>query len=224
MFLSKIALVPSHDTKNELARLQKNGVYASHQLLWKLFTEENERPFLFREEQASNGMPEYYVLSEKAPKTTSPLFHIQSKPFAPILSSGQRLAYKLRVNPTICMTDKQGKQRRHDVMMHAKRCATESGATTPADINLAMEQAAIAWLANKPRLERWGITLDSAPLIECYTQHRSDKKHNHTIRFSSVDFDGVLTVQDPTVFLSQYQQGFGRARGLGCGLMLIRPI
>ena len=224
MFLSKIALLSSYDTKNELARLHKNGAYASHQLLWKLFTEESKRPFLFREEQASNGMPEYYVLSAHEPKATSSLFHIQSKPFAPLLSSGQRLAYKLRVNPTICLTDAQGKQRRHDVMMHAKRCATERGVTTPADINLAMEHAAIAWLANEPRLERWGITLDSAPLIECYTQHCCYKKHNHTIRFSSVDFDGVLTVQDPSVFLRQYQQGFGRARGLGCGLMLIRPV
>ena len=36
------------------------------------------------------------------------------------------------------------------------------------------------------------------------------------------DFDGVLRVTAPDIFLAALAQGFGKAKGFGCGLMLIR--
>jgi CRISPR system Cascade subunit CasE len=79
-------------------------------------------------------------------------------------------------------------------------------------------------VATQARLSTWGVTLDALPDIERYTQHSSQKKGGHTIRFSSVDFQGMLTVADPQTFSHQYRLGFGRAKAMGCGLMLIRPI
>ncbi len=37
-----------------------------------------------------------------------------------------------------------------------------------------------------------------------------------------LDYEGVLTVEDPVLFLSALTVGFGRARAFGCGLMLVR--
>lgn len=42
--------------------------------------------------------------------------------------------------------------------------------------------------------------------------------------FSSVDYEGIMQVQEPSLFIEQLEKGFGRAKAIGCGLMLIRRI
>jgi len=224
MYLSKVTLLKSAHTASELAKFGSNGVYTSHQMLWKLFTDEDERNFLFREEMGPGGLPHYFVLSHAAPQKVPTLFDVRSKEFRPKLTAGQRLAFKLRVNPTVCITDKAGKSKRHDVLMHAKSLTKEKATQSAPEIKVAMEQAAQAWIADERRLANWGIQLDFLPEVERYTQHRSQKKSGRQIQFSSVDFQGCLTVDDPELFIKQYEAGFGRAKALGCGLMLIRPL
>jgi CRISPR system Cascade subunit CasE len=48
---------------------------------------------------------------------------------------------------------------------------------------------------------------------------RSDAR---AVIFSTLTFQGVLTVEDPAQFLAAVLRGFGAAKGFGCGLMLIR--
>lgn len=224
MFLSKVTFLQSSHTAKELLKLTANGAYASHQLLWQLFTTEEQRNFLFREEMNPGGLPQFYVLSRTYPENNHVLFNLQTKTFQPKLSAGQRLAYKLRVNPTICLKDDNGKSKRHDVLMHAKFLAKKSGVNDSQEIQTAMDQAAQTWISDEQRLQRWGIQLDALPEIERYTQHRSQKKTGNSLQFSSVDFQGVLTVKDSRKFMEQYVNGFGRAKALGCGLMLIRRV
>lgn len=223
MYLSKVTLNPSTDTARLLLSTQANGPYGAHQLLWKLFSEQTERCFLFREEINAFGLPEYFVLSECEVSDRESFFRIQTKPFDPKLKPGQRLSYKLRVNPTVCIT-KEGKSRRHDVIMHAKYQARESAIQNPDEVKMLMDEAAHKWIAQEKRLAGWGISLDMLPEIERYTQHSSTKKTGNRIAFSSVDYQGILTIVDPDRFLAQYQKGFGRSKALGCGLMLIKPI
>ena len=220
MFLSKVTMISSPQTAQELAKLQRNGVYASHQLIWQLFSNVTERSFLYREEMGITGMPEFYVLSKTEPQASLPIFSCVTKVFEPKLKKGQRLSFKLRVNPTVCVKGDDGKQRRHDVMMQAKYNVKDelSDAQT---LKMHMEQAAISWLNNEKRLDEWGITLDCQPSIDGYTQHKVQKKR-HQIQFSSVDYQGMLTVQYPQKFINQYAKGFGRAKGMGCGLMMIK--
>ncbi len=43
--------------------------------------------------------------------------------------------------------------------------------------------------------------------------------------FSSVDYQGVLTIEEPHLFWQQYQsKGLAEQKAFGCGLMLIRNI
>jgi len=224
MYLSKISLQQSSQTARELAKLSTKGSYASHQLLWKLFTDEEQRNFLFREEMDQGGLPLFFVLSKTKPAINQALFNVQSKAFHPQLAAGQRLAYKLRVNPTICIKDGSGKSKRHDVLMHAKYQARKKGSQSAQEVQSVMDQAALGWVSDEQRLQRWGIQLDALPEIERYTQHRSQKKSANQLQFSSVDYQGVLTVQDGDQFINQLSQGFGRSKAFGCGLMLIRRI
>tara|TARA_B100000902_G_scaffold194725_1_gene186031 strand:- start:83 stop:751 length:669 start_codon:yes stop_codon:yes gene_type:complete len=220
MYLSKVTMISSPQTAHELAKLQRNGVYASHQLIWQLFSSDTKRSFLYREEMGATGMPEFYVLSKTEPQVISPIFSCVTKVFEPKLDKGQQLSFKLRVNPTVCVKGEDGKQRRHDVMMQAKYNVKDE-LSDAQSLKMHMEQAAISWLNNEKRLDEWGITLDFQPAIDGYTQHKVQKKR-HQIQFSSVDYQGMLTVQYPQKFINQYAKGFGRAKGMGCGLMMIK--
>ncbi len=223
MFLSKVSVMSSGHSANELIKLSNNGAYASHQLLWKLFSDQTERNFLYREESTETGLPNFYVLSQTTPSSDDPLFNVRTKSFAPKLMKGSRLAFKLRINPTICVKNENGKSKRHDVLMHAKYQAVEQGELNKEKVKQLMNEAAQRWFCDTERLERWGFKLDAVPDIECYTQHRSRKK-NHNVQFSSVDFQGIMTIEEPERFLEAYSKGFGRAKAMGCGLMMIRPI
>jgi len=223
MYLSKVSFPSSAQGAKALMKINSNGAYASHQLLWQLFTEEKQRTFLFRENTTKNGTSEFYVLSTSLPSAGESPLSIVTKTFMPKLIQGQRLAYKLKVNPTVCTKALNGKNKRHDVLMHAKYQARKKKLTGHQDKEL-MDQAAYKWISDGGRLQSWGFSLDGLPEISQYTQHKSKKVNGNNILFSSVDFQGVLIVQDVNKFLAQYAKGFGRAKSLGCGLMMIRPI
>ncbi|WP_196161091.1 type I-E CRISPR-associated protein Cas6/Cse3/CasE [Reinekea sp. G2M2-21] len=225
MYLTKATMRQSVQAAKEFLSIQSNGPYASHQLIWTLFeSTQEDRSFLFREETTASGQAEFYILSDSKPLQDSPILAVQSKPFSPYLEAGMRLAFRLRVNPTVTTKNEDGKQKRHDVMMHAKHIAKESGEQDPQAIKDAMECAAKRWICHAERLHGWGISLDVEPEVENYTQHRSKKGNSQAIRFSSVDYQGLLTVQDPERFLNQLSRGFGHAKGFGCGLMLIKKV
>ena len=224
MYLSKINICNSPRGREQLIRLGRNGAYAAHQLLWKFFPDSEKRDFLFREEQNSMGYPEFLVLSRHLPKSMPELFNVQTKPFTPQLNGGDRLAYKLRVNPTICVKTVSGKRQRHDVLMHAKQQAKMEGIEDPAVVQEKMTQSVQAWFTDERRLERWGAQLNMQPDVECYTQHQVMKGKGRRIRFSSVDLQGVLTVTEPEYFIPALYSGIGKAKAFGCGLMLIRRV
>ncbi|WP_341217937.1 type I-E CRISPR-associated protein Cas6/Cse3/CasE [Neptunomonas phycophila] len=223
MYLSKVTLQRTAQAAKQFLELDAKGAYASHQLLWKLFLGETERGFLFREDISRTGLPEFYVLSLKPPQGERALFNIQTKAFNPRIYDGQRLSFKLRVNPTVCITDAEGRSKRHDVIMHAKHQSRLTGEHDQTALKIVMDNAAHQWIANEKRLAGWGVSLDFLPEIERYTQHEGVKKANK-ISFSSIDFQGVLTVNDSAVFVEKLKSGFGRSKALGCGLMLIRPV
>lgn len=220
MYLSKVSVAQTATMPQIFADLFNNGAYAAHQLLWKLFDHYPQREFLYRQEQDAVGLPIFWVLSQQPPRVNIPQLQVETKHFSPNLSVGQKLAFKLRANPTICDSKTQ---KRHDVMMYAKHLAKANN-VEPLVMKQQMELAAKQWLANPKRLEQWGITIEFLPDIEAYIQHRCRKRSGTKIQFSSVDYQGVLTVNDPEKFLQQYIKGFGRSKALGCGLMLIRGI
>nr|WP_314266952.1 type I-E CRISPR-associated protein Cas6/Cse3/CasE [uncultured Moellerella sp.] len=228
MYLSRVTLRSINDSVNEsnseFNPLQQS-IYSVHQHLWQLFTDQPRRQFLFRQEIGAAGSPLLYVLSETAPQShgISNRWEIESKCFQPKIYDGQKLAFSVRINPTICITDPKGKQRRHDVLMHAKHQQRQTQLDDEQK-ELLVKEAARNWLCNQRRLEQWGIYLDVRPDVESYTQHSSKKKSGQLIQFSTIDYQGILTVTDTNKFLSQYSQGFGRAKAFGCGLMLIKSL
>ena len=129
MYITRVRIRESISSSQLPLLLRDRQGYGLHRLFWDLFSDGNgdnkRRDFLFREEIASEqlpqsckrkGMPIYYVLSKQQPLTNSPLFQVETKVYQPWLSEGERVGFKLRINAVV---SREGK--RHDIVMDEQR-------------------------------------------------------------------------------------------------------
>ncbi|MBI0154362.1 type I-E CRISPR-associated protein Cas6/Cse3/CasE [Gilliamella sp. W8128] len=219
MYFSRVTLKLNRLPYVMQQKMQNSGLYAIHQWLWQLFPNQEKRCFLFREERIGKGY-QYYLLSEIAPLTNHELFLIETKPYQPKLTVGMKLIFSLRANPVVF---KNGK--RSDVMMNAKYLAKQQGLDTN-EIKIRQNEAAINWLIKQSESRGFSLSTNDQQL-DCtvinYTQEQFIKKSNlKPITYSSVDYQGVLTVTDVDLFLNTIYQGVGKSKGFGCGLFLLK--
>lgn len=213
MYLSRIDLRYDDLPVAMLTKLDDSRAYALHQWLWQLFPEQQSRDFLFRQERIAGGV-RCYLLSAAEPVEHT-LLRVETKPFSPQLAMGDRLCFSLRVNPVVT---RQGK--RSDVLMDAKYHAAK--ALAPEAIWQCQQQAAVDWFLRQATTKGFEVQAEQV-IVSGYQQHCLSKpKANASIRFSTVELQGVLTVTEPAAFSSALANGFGKSRGLGCGLMMIK--
>ena len=208
-----------------------------HRLVWSLFAGGTDRPrdFLYREDDPGR----FYILSRRPPEDYHALFEIDTKAFEPDLAPGDRIGFSLRANPVVqrrrngdggpaADRDKRRPSAKDDVVMHALHALANGDR---AEMRPAVTwQAGHAWLL--ARAERCGFAVESdgdaahrTLRIDGYRQHRIPRERGTPpIRFSTLDFDGELTVVDPTRFIATVAGGIGGARAFGCGLFLIRRL
>lgn len=228
MYMSRVRVATEGLDRRRLISLLSGDAYANHQLLWRLFGDSAQRSFLFRQEieqdqlspdQAPRGLPLFYVLSDQMPAAVPGLLEMEAKPFSPVLATGDRLAFRLRANPTISRKTETGRSVRHDVLMDAKIRCRQQGVDRPDEVRRCMDEAAVRWLES--RSENAGFSLESVPQLSGYRQH-ANKRKGTEIRFSSIDYEGVLSITDPAVFQEALCQGLGRSKAFGCGLLMVR--
>ncbi|ECG8590994.1 type I-E CRISPR-associated protein Cas6/Cse3/CasE [Salmonella enterica subsp. salamae] len=212
MYLSRITLHTAQLAPSQMLHLVERGEYVMHQWLWELFPGGKERQFLYRREELQ-GAFRFFVLSQEPP-AESAILDVQCRPFAPALSVGQMLRFTLRANPTIC---KAGK--RHDLLMEAKRRVKTQ--LDSQDIWSYQQHAALEWLSRQG--EQNGFSLREASVDAYRQQQIRREKSRQIIQFSSVDYAGVLVVNNPALFLQRLAQGYGKSRAFGCGMMMIKP-
>jgi CRISPR system Cascade subunit CasE len=113
-------------------------------------------------------------------------------------TTGQRLAFRLRANPTVKRSGKR--------------------------LGLLREEEQRAWLARKA--QAGGFRVLTASVREegmmSGTIHRSQEE-SHRLRLLAVRFDGLLQVLDPDRFQDTLQSGIGSGKGLGFGLLSLGP-
>jgi CRISPR system Cascade subunit CasE len=147
-------------------------------------------------------------------------FSLEHKPFAPVLHPGQQLQFDLRANPVVNIPTKPGERgRRHDVVMHA--LSRLAAADRAAAREKAIQDSGGSWLARKAEIAGFSIDRDRLH-IDRYEHIRVPRQDARAVIFSSLTFQGVLTVREPAQFLTSVLVGFGAAKAYGCGLMLIR--
>lgn len=196
--------------------------YLEHQRLFDLFQGNTDERWLFRRaEDRRRRRPRYYVVSQTAPRENTGVWQIQVKPYAPKLVTGQRLAFTLRANPVVSRRVDGRKSARHDVVMDLKRKHSGSSRRSQAWLE---REAGLAWLSRKA--ERHGFVFDANEVIVSrYQQHELNRaKAANPIRYSTLDFDGRLSVGDPDLLRRSLSGGIGPAKGFGCGLLLLRRL
>jgi CRISPR system Cascade subunit CasE len=192
---------------------------AMHHLVWSLFADgpERRRDFLWREEAPGRFM----TLSRRPPVNIEGLFELDSQPFAPVLSPGDRLGFTLRANPVVARaTAASERGKRHDVVMDVLK-SVEPGQRAEARPE-AVLTAGRAWLARQGAAH--GFEPEGLTAVDGYDRVVIPRETGKAAVFGVLDISGVLTVRDPARFLAAQESGFGRARAFGCGLMLIRRV
>ena len=193
-------------------------VAASHRLVWSLFGDHRDRrrDFLWREERPGH----FLTLSSRQPHDEARLFEVECRPFEPVLAPGDRLRFSLRANPVVSRPGGAGQRgKRHDVVMDVLR-HVPSGPARAAARPDAILSAGHAWLRRQG--EAHGFRPADGVAVDGYDRRRIPRDGARDAVFGVLDLEGVLTVEDPALFLSALAAGFGRARAFGCGLMLIR--
>jgi CRISPR system Cascade subunit CasE len=200
---------------------------AHHRLIWTAFAgaPEATRDFLWRDE----GEGRFMVLSPRPPAAADLFDQPVVKPFAPVLSAGDRLDFLLRANATRTIktdriTDSGKRERAHrDVVMELLH-AVPRGERAPVRSDLA-EQAGADWMAGQGARHGFGLERVAITGYRTVSLPRpvKGKARHRDARFGVLDLEGTLTVSDPAAFRAKLLAGFGRAKAFGCGLMLIRP-
>jgi CRISPR system Cascade subunit CasE len=189
---------------------------ASHRLLWSLFAgnPQASRPFLWREEKGGH----FYILASELPGE-SEIFDVEVKEFAPALAVGDRLQFSLRANATRAYKlpgERRGK--RADVVMAALSPLSKTERSMQREA--VIQEAGAAWLAGQGG--KHGFSLSAAPRVEGYNKWQIPRGKMPKIEISTLDFEGILEVEEVDKFVAALAGGFGRAKAFGCGLMLIR--
>jgi CRISPR system Cascade subunit CasE len=222
----------------------------AHRILWMLFQNKAEsegRDFLWREERPGH----YLILSRDPPDNRGDLFALESKDFAPNLRAGDLLSFALRANPVVSRKqgweagkekrDRKGRVRgmRCDIVMDALSplggfggSRDEEGRTERAQKrDEATAAAALNWM--RAQGKRCGFKLavnpeSDAPYLKASNYETisipriKGTAFQPPAKFGVLDFEGIIEVTDPGLFLGQLARGFGKAKAFGCGLMLIR--
>ena len=223
-YFSRVILEPGNYNATKLLKNILSNAYYEHQNLWKLFPHEPDanRDFIYRCEQKGLARV-YYIVSRRKPEQTD-AWQVESKPYEPKILEEELLSFSLRVNPIIKRKDKEGKAQRHDVVMNTKKRLGYSDlppSERPAMADLIRESGA-KWLHG--RAEECGFVFeDGAIITERYEQYQTYKQGNKgTIRYSTLDFSGILRVTEADKFTRTLLNGIGPAKAFGCGLLLVR--
>ena len=193
-----------------------------HHLVWSLFADgaDRKRDFLWRETDAG----EFLVLSARHPEDRHGLFEIhEPKAFTPVLAPGDRLRFSLRANPVIRRRHPSHRRSvKHDVVMDALRSHAR-GERAAHRLEVMREQG-VAWLMRQGVGAGFDVRSTDV-VVDGYDQHRISRTGSgQSMQYSTLDFEGMLTVSDPVAFVPAVARGFGGAKAYGCGLMLIRRI
>jgi CRISPR system Cascade subunit CasE len=118
--------------------------------------------------------------------------------------------FEVVVNPTKC----DGKLRNHP----SKESKTIKGKTIP----LKTREEIASWFDSKA--PQWGFSVKPEYLEVRDIEVKRFKKGENEITLAQAKIVGGLTVTDKEKFVQSFQNGIGRGRAFGCGLLQIVPI
>lgn len=210
MYLSKLVL----NNKSRRVAQELRSPYEMHRTLAKAFTFNEgsaEAKVLFRVEPGDNIYTVVLVQSHQEPDwnkitVTDDYFYsdngssVQVKQFEPVFKNQQKLNFRLRANPT-----------RREAKSRKRRA-------------ISGEQNLIEWFNRKASQSGFAVIALEIRNEDITKTKIKDGSNQHLGQFKSVLFQGVLNVEDETVFAAAISNGIGSGKGIGFGLLSVGPV
>lgn len=206
MYLSRLILNVRHrQVRTDLAR-----PYELHRTLLRAFPDrmaEGAERLLYRVEQAP-GRPEPFILVQSYLEPdwgALPLGYLVESREMPnpavkaidfALRAGEMLNFRLLANPT---------KRLSRSLAYGREKSKRVG--------LYREEEQLAWLERKGQQHGFQVLYAVAARQERY------EDHVHQLTIHTVQFDGYLSVTDPTLLHTAVINGIGSGKAFGCGLL-----
>ncbi len=202
-------------SQEEVARQQFYGVYGWHKAAWGLFPKmpdarRDDLGFLFRVDENEDEF-RLTVASKAKPQRSS--WCQEDHWLFRQLESGYlehcKYLFKIRINPT------RTTRKNPDQSLREKKHGRHEAILKIPELK--------EWFLLKAKQNGFNVLdipeLEIAPPV---FHHLSKKGREGTI--VSVDFKGALEVVDRGLFKKAFEQGIGRARSFGFGLLILKPI
>lgn len=199
------------------ARLFPSNPYDWHRSIWSFFPNKSERDFLYRVDSNSRGV-RLLILSETRPLSPfaeeNAVFRCKKIPEHFLLHKLYR--FQIRVNPT--------KRIKVDARTGNR---IEKGIRVP----ITDEGELLQWFKRKG--EAGGFSLpacydgeDNGTQLTILPESRLNfqKPGNKRAHHASVQFTGILRVEDTSLFIQTLRHGIGSAKSFGFGLLMLQPL
>lgn len=212
MFLTEIKMRDA-----DAARFLPANPYDWHKVVWSFFPGRTDREFLYRVDYDPRGI-RLMLLSAIQPvcPVKGGAFFFGSRQIPESFLSHTLYRFQVRVNPT--------RRIKHD---SRTGMMVEKGIRVP----ITDEGELLEWLERKGREGGFSLPAlqqpsDPAYHIEVLQESRLNfqKKGYGKAHHASVQFSGILRVEDVDLFKKTFQHGIGSAKSFGFGLLMLQPL
>ena len=140
------------------------------------------------------------MLSNRPPQSNPCHGVVQSKEVPPSFLEHNRYRFEVVLNP--CRRDSQSRKM----------------------IPLKTRESILEWFQSKS-LDQWGFDLNPLSLdVSRVKVLRFQKSKDHLVTLGQATVQGELVVQDRSQFQKSFEQGIGKSRTFGCGLLQVVPM
>lgn len=192
--------------------------YTLHKVVYQLFEDKRSLEdkqksvpsgFLYADKGADKQGRKILLLSNRQPIAPEQ-GDLRSKKIADSFLDYEHYRFEVIINPTK-RDNKTGSLNAIQAPKEVKTNRTE----------ITQQKIALWFIEKAPH---WGFTVSEQYLEVCEVEVKQFKKGTHDLTQAQAKVLGCLTVTDKARFIKSFQQGIGRGRAFGCGLLQIVPL
>ncbi|MBQ6108977.1 MAG: type I-E CRISPR-associated protein Cas6/Cse3/CasE [Thermoguttaceae bacterium] len=207
MFLTQLLL-----TTQDMIDLRIKDDYAVHKIVYSFFCKEDGNRILYVDKGLQKGHRVLWILSQTKPEI--PFGEFETKEVSGDFLNHKRYSFEIVLNPV-----KKSKEKGKLVAIRIPPKTKENE-----DLRERAKEL-LDWFFKKAEQNGFAPDQEKLQFLPKPTQTFSQKnKPEQTVTHNKVLFSGTLTVTDPERFRAAFEQGIGKAKAFGFGLLQLVPI
>jgi len=195
-------------SRSDCKALRITDPYSIHRTVYSLFPKDGdgERDFLFAD-KGGNFNERRILIFSKRPPLQPEYGKVESKMVPGSFLNWNLYGFEIRLNPT-----KREKNSGKIVPVQG----------TEKQESYMKKKKLLEWFCAKS--ESWGFSTDHNSLQIQSTDVQAFEKDNRQVTQNSATFIGKLRVKDRSLFIKSFEEGIGRGKSFGFGLLELVPL